>query len=64
MNTKDKVLIRINSVSGYFYTNRCHTPIIMTVEEYETIRLIDLSRLNHEETSKTMGVAHLTVQKI
>lgn len=39
-------------------------PIIMTVEEYETIRLMDLSRLNQEQTASTMGVARSTVQRI
>lgn len=38
--------------------------IIMTVEEYETIRLIDLERLTQQECSTRMNVARTTVQRI
>ncbi|WP_102400397.1 DUF134 domain-containing protein [Haloimpatiens massiliensis] len=38
--------------------------IIMTVEEYETIRLMDLVGLNQEQCAGTMGVARSTVQRI
>lgn len=38
--------------------------IIMTVEEYETIRLMDLDGLNQEESANIMGVARSTVQRI
>lgn len=38
--------------------------IIMTVEEYETIRLVDLEGLNQEQCANTMGVARSTVQRI
>lgn len=36
----------------------------MTVEEYETIRLIDLEELTQEECSERMMVARTTIQKI
>lgn len=36
----------------------------MTVEEYETIRLIDLEGLTQEECSEIMEVARTTVQRI
>lgn len=38
--------------------------IIMTVEEYETIRLMDLEGLNQEQCANNMEVARSTVQRI
>lgn len=40
-----------------------HT-IIMSVEEYESIRLIDLERLTQEESAVSMGVARSTIQRM
>jgi len=39
-------------------------PIKLSVEEYETIRLIDLAGCTQEECAKSMQVARTTVQKI
>lgn len=38
--------------------------ITMTVEEYETIRLMDLEELNQQESASVMGVARSTIQRI
>lgn len=38
--------------------------VVMSVDEFEAVRLIDRERLSQEETSRQMGVARATVQRI
>ncbi len=38
--------------------------VIMSVDEYETVRLIDLEGLTQEECAERMNVARTTVQRI
>lgn len=45
-------------------THNEHVPIYMTVDEYETIRLIDLEGYTQQECSHQMNIARTTVQSI
>ena len=53
---------------GHFSPGTVHAkerdPIVMTLDEYETIRLIDFEGLTQAECSEQMNVARTTVQAI
>lgn len=44
--------------------HRASETLFMTIEEYETIRLIDQERLTQEESAERMHVARGTVQRL
>ena len=53
-----------NSFGPLNITNINAEIILMTVDEYETIRLIDLEEMTQEECPKKMDVARTTIQRI
>ena len=44
--------------------HRGEIPIIMTVDEYEVIRLVDLEEKTHEQCALQMDISRSTVQEI
>ena len=54
-----------NNVFGQLnHANEARAIVIMKVEEYEAIRLIDFEGLMQEQCADKMGVARATVQKL
>lgn len=53
-----------NASFGPIGENEAQTSIVMRVDEYETIRLIDLMGYTQEECAAQMNVARTTVQGI
>ncbi|MBE6037819.1 MAG: DUF134 domain-containing protein [Anaerofustis stercorihominis] len=40
------------------------TTVVMSIDEYEVIRLIDLNKMTQEECARQMNIARTTVQKV
>ena len=38
--------------------------VVLSVDEYEVIRLVDLEKLSHEECAKNMDISRTTVTEI
>ncbi|WP_053957078.1 DUF134 domain-containing protein [Inediibacterium massiliense] len=57
-------LPEVNKFGPVDLSKNTEQSIIMTVEEYETIRLMDLEGLNQEQSADIMGVARSTIQRI
>ena len=49
-----------------FYPNECENtePILLTLDEYEVIRLVDLEQQTHEQCAAQMNISRSTVQEI
>ena len=64
--TKCRRVCHFPSSPGFFPIQKgeANTPVILTVDEYETIRLMDLEGLSQQECSQWMEVARTTVQRI
>ncbi len=57
-------LPEVNTFGPINYSKDIEEYVYMSVEEYETIRLMDLEGLNQEECTNLMGVARSTIQRI
>ena len=63
--TKCRRVCRFPETLEFFTTGETlGEPVILTVDEYETIRLIDKEGLSQEDCGTQLGVGRTTVQKI
>ncbi len=63
---KRKLVCQLPQVTGLdpTGTSGSREPIYLTVDEYETIRLVDYEGLSQEECGERMHVARATIQKV
>lgn len=63
---KPKIVSRMPRYSSFYAgsSGNCNFEILLTVEEYESIRLIDYMGLTQEECAGKMGVGRATVQTL
>lgn len=63
--TKCRRVCRFPETLEFFTTGETlGEPVILTVDEYETIRLVDKEGLSQEDCGTQLGVGRTTVQKI
>lgn len=63
--TKCRKVCRMPQVTGLTTIGiESNQEILMSIDEYETIRLIDLEGMSQEDCASHMGVARTTVQRI
>ena len=63
---KNKKVCHFPNVLEFFPTGDYEkkTPIVLTVDEYETIRLLDKKGYSQEQCAVSMQIARTTVQRI
>ncbi|NBK97566.1 MAG: DUF134 domain-containing protein [Erysipelotrichia bacterium] len=62
---KQKRICRLPRCTHFVPENNPSDRVVkMSLEEYETIRLIDYEKMNQEECAKQMNVARTTIQSI
>ncbi len=64
--TKCRMICRFPQTSEFVpaKNDKALEPVILTMDEYEAIRLIDKENMSQEQCSKHMNIARTTVQKI
>jgi len=63
---KCRRVCRMPEINEFAPTDSVHDGqvVVMTIDEYETIRLIDREGFSQEECGESMGIARSTVQQI
>lgn len=61
---KKRFICRLPQQEVFSPANGCASQIMLSIDEYETIRLIDLEGITQEECSRQMQVSRATIQSI
>lgn len=61
---RKRKVCQLPKFSQFGTNHQTNKTVVLTIDEYETIRLIDLEGLNQQECAKQMGVARTTIQSI
>ncbi|MCD7845571.1 MAG: DUF134 domain-containing protein [Oscillospiraceae bacterium] len=64
--TKCRMICRLPQTIGFdpLWGDEARQPVVLTVDEYETIRLIDKEGLSQEQCSQRMQIARTTAQRV